>query len=227
MNTVSTQFDKPQVEEAVNNLVAQVQRAEIATKEDFAKAGDLDRWLSQTLKQAEEERRSWTDPLNAQVKRINEQFKPLTDKIKAAREALKGKMLTWSKAEEERRKAEIEAQRKAHEEAAIERASEQEAAGDTEGAEKTLATAGETRAPTSRVGAVHGSFASSSTRSVRDLRVVRIKDLPPWALDAIQSREQAMAQIRLAIKDYALALDKRGEPVPGVEFFDNKQIVTR
>jgi hypothetical protein len=62
--------------------------------------------VKSTAKETDENRRSWVDPLNAQVKRINDLFRAPLDILTRAESCIKGKLLAYQTAEEEKRRAE-------------------------------------------------------------------------------------------------------------------------
>lgn len=101
---------------------------QVASQEDYAKAGDLLKVIANRIKSLNEKRLGMTRPLDNTKKQIMDEFKRMTEPLEALEQSIKGKMLDWYRAEEarqaeERRKEEErvrkeqEAQRKAEEEA--------------------------------------------------------------------------------------------------------------
>ena len=145
----------------VGQLVEAAGRAEIVDQASVEKGADLDKLLQTAAKKLEEERTSFTKPLNDVLRRINARFKPYSAHIDEARTTIQGKIMGWRR--EQKRLADEEAarQRKAAEEAALAEAQrleeeaarlkaegkDDEAAGATQAAELVLEDAADSPAP--------------------------------------------------------------------------------
>ena len=151
MNTVAdetvvemqTLFAKPMPSEDTLQARAQrwltmVESMPVETQDDYNLAAGELRSVKEAWKQMEAERTSWTDPLNALLRRFNGKFQPRLKLLEQAETTLKAKMVAFVRkqealAEEQRRKAEeaAAAERKrleAEAEAARKRAEEEAAA---------------------------------------------------------------------------------------------------
>ena len=126
---------KNPIANAIKQLSAQVERAEIVDEETNAKGGDLYKIISTQLKKNEDARTALVKPLNDHVKWINAQFKPNKDKLEGLKATLKGKLDTYAAEKQAELDRIAEEQRKAAEEEALARAEEAQAEGDTELAE--------------------------------------------------------------------------------------------
>jgi len=163
--TLLTQ-SQPLIDNA-NNLTEQANKAVVSTTEEFATATDFVRICQGQINQAEDARKAITGPLNDHIGWINDQFRPITDAVKKAKQIVSTKAAKWKSEEDERvRQAAIEEQRLADEQALrdAEAASE---AGDDERAEAILDVAAETPAPVMKAPAARGSLtgATGSTRT--------------------------------------------------------------
>lgn len=97
----------------VDALVQEAGEVSISSEEDYLRAADFTQRLRGEQKRLDDHRRSYTDPLNAEVKRINETFNPLIERLKKEAQAtVDGEISAWLKNERdrlEREKAEVEA----------------------------------------------------------------------------------------------------------------------
>lgn len=163
--TLLTQ-SQPLIDNA-NNLTEQANKAVVSTVEEFAIATDFVKICQGQLKQADDARKALVQPLNDHVGWINDQFRPITDAVTKAKGIVSSKAARWKSEEDERvRKAAIEEQRLADEQALkdAEAASE---AGDDERADAILEVAAETPAPVMKAPVARGSLtgATGSTKT--------------------------------------------------------------
>ncbi len=163
--TLLTQ-SQPLVDNA-NNLIEQANKAVVSTVEEFSTATDFVRICQGQLKQSEDARKAIVQPLNDHVKWINVQFKPITDLVTKAKAIVSTKAARWKSEEDERvRKAAIEEQRLADEQALKDAEAALEA-GDEGRADAILEVAAETPAPVMKAPVARGSLtgATGSTRT--------------------------------------------------------------
>ncbi len=163
--TLLTQ-SQPLIDNA-NNLTEQANKAMVSTVEEFATATDFVRICQGQINIAEDARKAIVGPLNDHVKWINLQFKPITEAVTKAKGIVSNKAAKWKSEEDERvRKAALEEQRLADEQALrdAEAASE---AGDEERAEAILDVAAETPAPIMKAPVARGTLtgATGSTKT--------------------------------------------------------------
>ena len=74
------------------SLVTLVEGVEIATADDFSLAGDLVKVLSAKEKEIDGLRKTAVDPLNAQVKAVNDMFRPSLERLRGLKVKVKGLM---------------------------------------------------------------------------------------------------------------------------------------
>ena len=163
--TLLTQ-SQPLIDNA-NNLTEQANKAVVSTAEEFSTATDFVSICQGQINQAEDARKAITGPLNDHIKWINDQFRPITNAVKTAKDIVSGKAATWKRAEDKRVREEAEeAQRKADEQA-IKDAEAASEAGDDARAEAILEVAAETPAPIMKAPTARGTItgASGSTRT--------------------------------------------------------------
>ncbi len=163
--TLLTQ-SQPLIDNA-NNLTEQANKAMVSTVEEFATATDFVRICQGQINIAEDARKAIVGPLNDHVKWINLQFKPITEAVTKAKGIVSNKAAKWKSEEDERvRKAALEEQRLADEQA-IKDAEAAAEAGDDERAEAILEVAAETPAPVMKAPVARGSLtgATGSTRT--------------------------------------------------------------
>jgi hypothetical protein len=149
-----------------NSLTEQAKRAEILTREHFAKAVDFIKICDANAKSVDEQRRALVDPLNAHVKWINAQFNPTRQAFVDAKDIMLSKAGAWKRAEDERVAKEAAEVQRLAEEQALRDAEAAQAAGDTARAEAIVAMAAETPPPPTTAPAARGTLtgALGSTR---------------------------------------------------------------
>lgn len=163
--TLLTQ-SQPLIDNA-NNLTEQANKAVVSTVEEFSIATDFVKICQGQLKQSEDARKAIVQPLNDHVGWINDQFRPITDALTKAKGIVSSKAARWKSEEDERvRKAAIEEQRLADEQALKDAEAALEA-GDDERADAILEVAAETPAPVMKAPVARGSLtgATGSTRT--------------------------------------------------------------
>jgi hypothetical protein len=163
--TLLTQ-SQPLIDNA-NNLTEQANKSVVTTMEEFATATDFVRICQGQINIAEDARKAIVGPLNDHVKWINLQFKPITESVTKAKGIVSSKAARWKYEEDERvRKAAIEEQRLADEQALKDAEAALEA-GDEERADAILEVAAETPAPVMKAPVARGSItgATGSTRT--------------------------------------------------------------
>jgi len=150
-----------------NNLTAQADKAVVTNAEEFSTATDFVKICGSQFNSAEDARKALTGPLNVHIKWINDQFRPITDALTAAKAKVSQKAAAWKQGEDKRVREEEEATRKAAEEQALKDAEDALEAGDEERAEKILDVASETPAGPTKAPAVRGSLtgATGSTKT--------------------------------------------------------------
>ena len=75
----------------------------IKSETDLTKAVEFLVQVKNRLKEHEEERQSYTKPINESLKRLNSRFKELTEPLKNAERAVKDAILTYKREKEEQR----------------------------------------------------------------------------------------------------------------------------
>lgn len=100
-----------------DKLMDQAMRCEVTNAEQANKATDLQKIIQSFLKQAEDERKAYTKPLNDVVKKLNAEFKKVTGPLTDAKQLVANKLSAYAaeqrriaQQEEERRRREMEEQ---------------------------------------------------------------------------------------------------------------------
>ncbi|MCL6611204.1 MAG: siphovirus Gp157 family protein [Peptococcaceae bacterium] len=106
-------------EETVREITTQAEQMEqiaqavvITDEASLKKATDIVSWVAKAKKAFEEKRKFFVQPLNDQVKRINEMFKEYTQPLERADTLLRGKILAYRQEQERKRREEEERLRK-------------------------------------------------------------------------------------------------------------------
>jgi hypothetical protein len=211
-----------------NNLMEQAERAEIVATEDFDRAVDHIKICQAQHTSAEEARKNLTAPLNNHVKWINAQFKPITDRLTAAKDAMKAKAATWKVAEDKRIQEEEERLRKEAEDQALKDAQEAADAGDDAKAEAIMTSAADTpeakgTAPTGR-----GTFtgASGGIRKTWSGEVVDVKLVCAAICDGVLPEEIIKQFSQLELNKYAKAI-KVESTTNGIKITERKDMAVR
>ena len=150
-----------------NNLTEQAEKAVVSNAEEFATATDFVKICQSQYNSAEEARKAVTGPLNDHIGWINDQFRPITNALKAAKDKVSVKAAAWKRDEDKRVREEEEAARKAAEEQALKDAEAASEAGDEVRAEAILDVAADTPAGPTKAPVARGSLtgATGSTRT--------------------------------------------------------------
>jgi hypothetical protein len=164
-----------------NNLTAQAEKAVVSTAEEFATATDFVKICQSQINQAEDARTALTGPLNSHVSWINDQFRPITDAFKAAKDKVSVKAAAWKRGEDQRVRKEEEDARKAADEQAIKDAEAASEAGDDARAEAILdvaaaTPAGPIKAPVAR-GSLTGATGSTRTNWKGEVKFDDVRDV--------------------------------------------------
>jgi len=152
-------------EEAATNLLAQAERAEIKTEEDYAKGGDLAVLANQQTKKIEDRRKEFVGPFNKLVTLINNSAKPAKNNLAKAVTTVKGKMLAWKKEEDRKRAEEARKEQERIEREALERAEAAKSEEDQDAVLEAAAEASEEVEERSKVKVARGSFGSTSSQN--------------------------------------------------------------
>jgi hypothetical protein len=150
-----------------NNLTEQAEKAVVSNADEFATATDFVKICGSQFNSAEEARKAITGPLNDHIGWINDQFRPITSALTAAKAKVSQKAAAWKQEEDKRIREEEAAARKAAEEQAIKDAEAASEAGDEARAEAILDVAADTpagpvKAPVAR-GSLTGATGSTKT----------------------------------------------------------------
>ena len=163
----------------------------------------------QAYKELEASRRALVDPLNAQVKKINKVFEPLTSSLEAFEGRAKRLLGAFQQQDEARTKREQEAARLAQEDAARREADAMAKAEASSGAERQAAlaeadaasrlqTEALVTAPTAAVRAYKGDMGSTGVRKRWTFEVVKPDFVPRqyMSVDQIKIRAAVAAGVR-------------------------------
>jgi len=108
MTTETNEIDTAaqQANDASVELMAKAEAFSIATPEQFQASGDLLREIKTRQKAVAATRTGITKPMDAAKKRVMDIFKPVAVRLVAAEQTIKGAMLTFTQAEDARRREE-------------------------------------------------------------------------------------------------------------------------
>ncbi len=223
METQTDMESKPiETEDSALVLVASAEEAWIDSQITMETGVELDNKIRQALKKLEDERKSFTAPLNDTVKKINARFKPITDHLEAARMAIQGKIGAYRREQERIRQEEAEKERKAQEEAILAEAQRLEAEGKTEEADRVVdqAPIEPVAPPPSQPSMVRGE--SSGTASFIREGAWTLVDLSKVPLMYMQVNESA---INKAVKP---SVEKGGiRDIPGLLITEQERMMNR
>lgn len=148
-------------------LEDQASRAVVENDEQLNSATDFIKVCNAALNRAEERRTEQVKPLNDHVKWINEQWRPLRERIEKAKAKVQGLATTYAREKQRRLDEAAAAERRRIEEEALAAAAEAEALGRTEQAEQIIQATIETPTlPATRTKG-RGGFTGASS-SLRD-----------------------------------------------------------
>ena len=197
-------------------LLAQAHDLSIVDRASAERATDCVKLIKTLIKKADEERKTWVEPLNNQVSRINAEFKAITEPLKKAEDAVKAKLIRFQ--QEEEAKARAEAQRKMEEEAAALAAAENARAdGDDDIAEAIVEQVASQPDPSivKPVAPVRSDYGSvASIRKGWSFSIVSYGEVPRQYLMLDENH------VRAAIREGARA-------IPGLLIFETQTAVIR
>lgn len=225
------------------NLIEQAGRVIIKTDEDLEKSGDVVRFLRAIFKKAEIQRKELTTPLLSTKKKIDADYKKITDPITKAIKQVESVMTVFMNERERLLQIESDKVIKAQEDAALAEAEQVES---TEGKDAADAVIEQATTDIALVNntpiktTVRGDYGSTtSSQKIRKWRVTDIRKIPIMYLmldeqmikDAIRSHKGLMeieaddkglkGKERDAFITQEMAVDKF--TIPGLEFFfENK-----
>ena len=157
-----------------------VNSMEVKTAQDFELAAEEVRKLKATAKAMDEDRMSFTGPLNTLLSRLNERFQPYIKLLAQAEATLKGKMAAFQVAEAQRveaerreaqRLADVERRRLEAEAAELRRKQEEEAAAARRAEEQRAAAA---RAEQARIEAEAAAVRGKKAKAEAEARAAEV-----------------------------------------------------
>jgi len=215
-----------------NKLVAAAGRAVIVDEDTFGKGGDVIKLMRSILNKIEAERVSWVSPLNAQVKRINDQFKLMKAPIETQITRVNGLLTAY--ANEQRRLAKVAADAAAAE--AMEQAEKAEAAGQNHAAAELVEEAvAKTVAPVAPA-TVRGNYGSSSSMAKSyKCTVIDVDLIPEEYLDrhapgefSLKVKSVTLVTLNVPMIAAAVKSGKLKTPgLPGLKIEDDSKVVVR
>lgn len=230
------------------NLVAQAERAQITDDATAGKAADLIKIIQSFHTTAENERKSYVKPLNDTVKKINANFKRITDPLNEAKRKVSDKLTAYMAEQERIAREQAKARIAKEQEAAIDTAAELESSGDAEKAGELIdqtTAAGDRAMHRTRSRARGSTGAGASTRHVWTFDVVSPGDVPRRFLTVDEAAlRQYIGEVRDAAEKDAIDRKLKGEarqthinayieryfekvPIPGVEVYQKISAVVR
>lgn len=101
-----------QIQREAGDLVQRAQNYQVVSDETYEEAGGIVSWIAQGKKRIEARRKFFTQPLNDQVKKINELFKELSMPFVKSDAIVRNKMLDYRQGQEKKRRDEEEKMKK-------------------------------------------------------------------------------------------------------------------
>jgi hypothetical protein len=229
MEQMIKQPDTSAIANRADDLIASVGRAVVDSPENDNKAGDLLKMLKSIKKQAEDDRKAITGPINQAIKTINQKYKLITDPVDKAIKDLSGKMVAYKQEVQRIAREKEEQARKEREAKALEEAAKLEEQGKTEAAEEVVEAAEsaseKTQAEASK-STVRSDYGATTTMKdnwsaeVVDIRIlchaIAKGDVPP---EYVTANMPALNKVAKAEKD--------NMNVPGVEAVNNPTLASR
>ena len=201
--------------DTAENMLAQVNRAELTNMEDVSKLGDLAKLAKVQFKKLEDDRKEWVTPLNEQVKKLNLLFKHQQAPFLEIEKTAKNIMGAFMAKEEKRQNEERERERKKAEEDALAAAEKASASGDEAQADSILEesiNAGD-KTPDKQI--ARGDYGStSSVRKTWQHKVVD-PDLVPRKYMMVDE-----SAVKAAVKNGV-------REIPGIEIKEESSVVIR
>ena len=122
METMISEKTIARINAVVSGLIDQESRVVITNDDILERATDLAKIIKTQLKKADEERKTYTAPLNVVIKKINAQFKTMTQDLIGAETSLSKKITAYIREKNKREQEEREILAKKVEERALEEA---------------------------------------------------------------------------------------------------------
>ncbi len=140
------------------DLIAQAERATIASETDYSKGTDLLTFVKTNTDELEKLRKRLKTPIDAYAKMIQNVFLPIGDEFTDAKSKLTTKMIAFRNEQDRIARAEQERIRRQQEEEALARAAELEAQGKTEAAASVVEMASAPLPAVQKTEARRGSY---------------------------------------------------------------------
>jgi hypothetical protein len=222
--------DEIKIAVRISELRAGADRAVIEDDDTYGKGLDLIKIINAAASKAEDVRTGLVKPMNDTVKAINSRFKTaISEPLENAKKVINDKCTTYAvkKATAEREAA--AKIRREQEEQALNVAAAQEAAGDAEGANKTVEVAAKAgakiEASAGRAVGVGGyTGAKGGLKKVWDYEVVDIAALATARPDLVEVNAGAF---RAVMNDLIRAETIKADAIPGVVFAQKDQLNVR
>lgn len=211
-----------------NELVEQAKRAEVKDQESFDMSVDFIKICNSQLNRKEEMRKQLTKPLNDHIKWINDQFRPVTERIEEAKKIMNQKATDYQVAEQQRREAEAKAERERQEELALQEAEQASERGDEATSEAILDVASETPEQPAKAQTGRGSYtgATGSLRGTWKGEVVDVKAVCQAIIDgeipATVIKEFSRSELNKIAKAHGTE-----EVFHGIKCYEDKSVTVR
>jgi len=113
-----TGYNLEPIKQDINNFIGlySKQQIKISSQDEYIKAGDLIKIVKNKINKIEEQRKSWTKPLDESKKRIMENVRDVIDPLKDFESSVKQVMTDWymkEKARKDKEQAKLEERAKA------------------------------------------------------------------------------------------------------------------
>ena len=212
------------------SLTKKITDIKIVDQESYEVAAGILKTVKAMAKEAEEERKKITRPLDEAKDAVMLLFNPIKTRLENAERVLKNAILTYTNEQERKRKAEEDRlakeakEREEKEKAKILKQSERaEAKGDTEKAEDLRQAAAEHHVPAPTIAPTVQKVAGLSMKTVWKARIVDIKKVPVEMLFADNRQKEAHQAYFNALAEKT----KGSLPVAGIEWYDEKVVASR
>ena len=217
--------------EAANAMLGTAKGINITNMESCGQAGDVVTHIKKNIKDIETERRSWVDPLNEIVKRINSRFKPAKEVYDQALKTIKTKQNTYLQNEKIRQAEEMRKEKEAAEAAALKVAENLEAAGMKEEAEQVLDNAAEATVETAKPVAHGVTGATTSMVTVWRIKIVDHRLIPDAYLAVTQEVERVrpymIPVLSIDGRKIKQAIEAGMKEIPGIEIIEDSEVRNR
>lgn len=91
------------IQKEAGDIISRAQNYLITSNSSYEDAGNIVSWIAQSLKKIEERRKFFTQPLNHQIKNINQLFKGYSEPFVQADKIVRAKMITYRQEQEQKR----------------------------------------------------------------------------------------------------------------------------